>query len=201
VEDLEDMSGIDEIDATALLDDAIEEELESEDNKGIEVYSEEEESSEDYDDEDSDFDFSQFYQDEESTEDVSESNEVVTGIYNDEEAYDEILDLHSDISTVAVEATYPYIRISGFVIKDEIIFMQKILQEYMEEVKSKYKEEDMLDIMMNVNGDDYTVGKVPLTLDTFLTVFRAHRYNVELVRSETVSSSVTSDLMKAFLFT
>ena len=187
---------------SSLFDDAEEEDILTydEDEVGIEAPDDDNESNSQYIDEESDFDFSQFYQDEESTAEPEVVPEDL-GLYNDEEAYDEILDLHSEVSTIAVEAEYPYIRISGFVIKDEIVFMQKTLQEYMEGIKNKYSADDMLDIMLNVNGEDYMMGKVPLTLDTFLTIFKAHRYEVSLVRSETVESAVTSELMKAFLFT
>ena len=148
-----------------------------------------------------DFDFSGFYQEDEEEVKKEEVKVEELGVFSDEEAYDEILDLHSNAPVVAVQANYPYIRISGFLIKDEIIFMKQHLTEYMDKVKSRYSHDELLDVMLNINGDDYNVGRAPLILDTFLTIFRAHRYDVSIVRSEASESQVTSELMKAFLFT
>lgn len=148
----------------------------------------------------SDFDFSEFYQDDEDKSDKDVNSEEL-GIYYDESSYDEILDLHGDVSNISVEAKYPYIRVSGFLIKEEINFMNRILQEYMNEVNGSYSPDELIDIILNINGEDYIVGKVPLVLDTFLTIFRSHRYDVSLVRDEDSESIVTSELMKAFLFT
>lgn len=149
---------------------------------------------------DEDFDFDDFYT---SDEDDSEEEQVEEelGISYDEEAYEEVLDLHSDKSNIAVEAKFPYIRISGFVIKDEIEFMQKAIKEYVDSIRGLYNDDNMVDIMMNVNSEDYMVDRVPLTLDTFLTIFKAHRYEVSIVRGHNQVSQVTSELMKAFLFT
>lgn len=154
---------------------------------------------EDGDDEE-EFDFSKFYEDtEEDTQEETSPEEL--GLHYEEQAYEEVLDLHSDQSTIAIKTEYPYIRIKGFLIKDEIAFMRNTLDEYIENIKSKYRDEDMLDIMLNINDEDYRVGRVPLNLDTFLTIFKAHRYEVTLVRDEVSESLVTSELMKAFLFT
>ena len=153
------------------------------------------------DSEDFEFDFSQFYQEEEESKEEEAVNPEELGLYSNEESYDEILDLHNDAPVIAVEAKYPYIRISGFKIKDEISFMQAALTNYIDSIIGKYDSDDMLDLMLNIGGEDYNVGRAPMVLDTFLTIFRAHRYNVSIVQSESSEMVVTSELMKAFIFT
>ena len=154
----------------------------------------------DSDEDFSDFDFSEFYQDED-TDSKQEIRSDDLGIVYNEESYDEILDLHSDVSNISVDANYPYIRVSGFLIKEEINFMCRVLQDYMDRVNSSYSSDELIDIILNINNEDYIVGKVPLVLDTFLTIFMSHRYDVSLVRSPDSENIVTSELMKAFLFT
>ena len=175
---------------------------ECEDVEESEDLTNEEDLTDDSDDGDdfSDFDFSEFYQEDE-TDNKQEVRSEDLGIVYNEESYDEILDLHSDVSNISVEANYPYIRVSGFLIKEEINFMNRILQKYMSEVNSSYSSDDLIDIILNINNEDYIVGKVPLVLDTFLTIFMSHRYDVSLVRSQDSENIVTSELMKAFLFT
>lgn len=148
-----------------------------------------------------DFDFSEFYEDEESSGDESGESSEETGIVYDEAGYDEILKLDSDVTTLAVEAKYPYVRISGFLIGDEITFMQKTLEEYKSSLGSKYSDDEMLDIVLNIKGSDYIATRLPLILDTFLSIFKAHRYDVSLARGPESESKVTSELMKAFIFT
>ena len=128
-----------------------------------------EDTTEEENEEEEEFDFSQFYQEDEESKEETSPEEL--GLQYNEESYDEILDLHSDKTTIAVEAEYPYIRVKGFLIKDEITFMRNTLDEYIDNIKNKYSAEDMLDIMLNIQGEDYRVGRVPLNLDTFLTIF------------------------------
>lgn len=147
-----------------------------------------------------DFDFSSFYEDEEETED-DVTDEECEYVRYDQEEEDRLVSLNNNERDIAVEAEYPYVKISGFIIKDEIVFMRDTLKTYQENLTKKYSSDELMNVVMEINGNRYNVARLPLNLDTFLTIFKAHRYNVFLVRGAGIENEVTSELMKAFLMT
>lgn len=148
-----------------------------------------------------DFDFSEFYDDEgDSSDDVEQENEEVSGVLASDSAYDELLDLNGSETSLKVEARYPYLRISGFLISDEINVMKNNLEELNKRFSNVYDSEEMIDVCMNVNGDDYKVTQVPLNLEVMIKVKSAHNYDVEIVKGNDASMPITSYLMKSFIF-
>lgn len=155
-----------------------------------------------FNNDDNEFDFSQFYLDDEDNDNQEEreNEEVLSeGVFADEDKYDEILNLNGDESVLKVTPNYPYLRVSGFMIPDEIKYLSVKLLKHKENIKDDSG--DMLDVVFSVGDNDYIITKLPLNLDTMLTVMGSHRYKLELVRSSSSVSEVTSGLMKAFLFT
>lgn len=146
------------------------------------------------------FDFSSFYVEDE--EDTMEENSVedLEGVVDDESSFDELVDLDTEDRSVKVSAKYPYIKISGFKIKDEITAISKRLNERYESIRESVDLENLLDVAINVNGEDYIVTRLPLTLDTMLLINGVRKYDVSLVRDAETENPITSSLMKAFLF-
>ena len=149
-----------------------------------------------------DFNFEDFYtEDTEVLTTVQEEDEEPEGVFCDEEEYDKLLDLHNDEHSIGVDAKYPYIKVSGFLISDEVRFMIDRLQSFKEEINDKYDEEEMINVSLVVNDDDYIIDKFPLTLDTIMTIISPRSYDVVLVRDEDKEIPINGEMMKALLFT
>lgn len=153
------------------------------------------------------FNFEDFYLDSEEDEDLTEDEAVEEGVFADEEAYDELLDLHSDKSTIAVKAEYPYIKVSGFVSKSDIVLKKEIsllsekIDKLNKELDGKVNSAEFMNIVISVLDNEYVLGRLPLTLDTILLLISGHRYSIFIVRDEDNEIELSNKLMKGLIFT
>ena len=148
-----------------------------------------------------DFDFSDLMLDDDSSDECSlDINAEDLAVFADEESYDKILDLENGEKSLTVEANYPYIKVSGLLIADEVKAFINTLTKVNEKLKGSFNKEEALDIVLNVKGEDYIVTQLPLTLDVMLSLFKIRRYPVTLVKSKSEEVEITGELMKGFIF-
>lgn len=154
------------------------------------------------------FDFSEFYVDDiKEEENLTQNDKEPEGVFACEEDYDRILNLASDDHQLAVDAKYPYLLISGFiescddVMTKEIEMMSDRLKKLEDSLEGIVKEEDRIDVAFNIRNDEYIVSRLPLTLDTILTIIAPHRYNVKVVSDSNNSFDISGSMLKGLMFT
>lgn len=153
------------------------------------------------------FSFDDFYIDDEDIEDESNDGVDDEGVFADEEAYDKLLDLHEDKSSIPQKAQYPYIRVSGMIYSSDIVFKKETqmlaskVEKLYGEIKDKVNENELLNVVVSVLSNEYVIGRLPLTLDTILSLISGHRYDIAIIKDKDSEIEITNKLMKGLLFT
>lgn len=153
------------------------------------------------------FNFDDFYVDEEEYDIIDETDTDVEGVVADEEAYDKLLDLHESKSTLPIKAQYPYIRVKGFLQTSDIVFKKEVqmlsdkIVNLKDNLPKSISDSELMNIVLEVLDSEYILGRLPLTLDTILSLISGHRYSVFVVKSADSEIEITNKLMKGLIFT
>lgn len=146
-------------------------------------------------------DLNDLYDEDEFTDDSdnhdSDDEKDVDGVLADDTAYDEILDLHSDKTKVGVDAKYPYIKVCGLRIAEEVIGISNRVKRLEPEYSDR---SDNLDIAIEVKGTEYAVGRLPLCFETIMSLLSIRRYELRLVNGKDSETTLTTDLLKALIY-